>query len=63
MLKWHHVGLISLRSWFESRSRYQKGFADAYLEFDHTSHNGFGMSLLLIPIFGIVIGVLRENLF
>ena len=41
MLKWHHVGLISLRSWFESRSRYQKGFADAYLEFDHTSHNGF----------------------
>jgi hypothetical protein len=23
----------------------------------------FGMSLLLIPIFGIVIGVLRENLF
>ena len=23
----------------------------------------FGMSLLLIPMFGIVIGVLRENLF
>jgi len=26
MLKWHHVGLISLRSWFESRSRYQFSF-------------------------------------
>jgi hypothetical protein len=46
MLKWHHVGLISLRSWFESRSRYQNNFFYAYIEFDFTCFDGIWYELV-----------------